>query len=255
LRILRKAGYEITGVNVAYKAVLFDLGSTLIEYENHDWSELGKMGIIAAHPYLKNLFPDLPPVHIFGPNFYKHLRDILDSRLEDAEVNLYDVVGEIFRRMEIISQDGLIEKFVDIYYKPVTDQISMIPGAADVLKAIKDSNKVIGLVSNSIFPEKFHLGEMARFGLHKYFDFTIFSSSVGFRKPGRRIFELALKRAGVEASEAIFIGDRFDADVAGANNAGIASVWRNRAGRENADDIEPDFSIENLTDLLTIVLR
>ena len=240
---------------MTYKAVLFDLGSTLIEYENHEWAELGKMGIKAAHPYLKGLFPDLSPVEIFGPSFYKHLRDILDSRAGEAEVGLYDAVSEIFQRMKIVYRDGLVEKFVDIYYKPVTDQISLIPGAVEVLQAISDSNKVIGLVSNSIFPEKFHLGEMKRFGLHKYFDFTIFSSSVGFRKPGRRIFDLALKRAGVSPSEAIFIGDRFDADIAGAKNAGMTSIWRHRAGRENPDTIEPDYSIDNLTDLLPIVLK
>ena len=240
---------------MTYKAVLFDLGSTLIEYENSEWAELGKMGIKAAHPYLQGLFPCLPPVEIFGPRFYAHLREILDGRDGEDEVNLYDAVTEIFQRMDIVSQDGLIEKFVDIYYKPVTDQISMIPGAVEVLEAIKESGKIIGLVSNSIFPEKFHLGEMKRFGLHKYFDFTIFSSSVGFRKPGRKIFDLALSKAGISNTEAIFIGDRFDADIAGAKNVGIKSVWRTRTGRENPDDVEPDYSIENLTDLLTIVLK
>jgi FMN phosphatase YigB (HAD superfamily) len=91
--------------------------------------------------------------------------------------------------------------------------------------------------------------------LLKYFDFTIFSSSVGVRKPGKRIFEMALEQAGVTNKEVIFIGDRFDADIAGAANAGIVSVWKYREARENPDGIEPDYSIVNLAELETIVLK
>jgi FMN phosphatase YigB (HAD superfamily) len=96
---------------------------------------------------------------------------------------------------------------------------------------------------------------MERFGLLKYFDFTIFSSSVGMRKPGKKIFNMALKRAGVNSSRAIFIGDRFDIDIAGAKNAGITTVLKYREGRENPNNIEPDFNIFNLDELKTIVLK
>ena len=238
-----------------FKAALFDLGSTLIEYENHSWETLGKMGIMSAYPYLKKQFPHLPEVNEFGPTFYEYLRDILDSRSDYSEVELHDTCIKIFRRMELNIDNEIVEKFVDVYYKPVTDQITMIPGADDILAKLKSAGLVIGLVSNSIFPEKFHLGEMERFGLLKYFDFTIFSSSMGIRKPGKKIFEMALKKAEVDAAEAVFIGDRFDADIAGAANAGIVSVWRYREGRENPDGIEPDHSIMNLNELEIIVLK
>ncbi len=238
-----------------YKAVFFDLGSTLIEYENYTWDELGKKGIMAAFPFAKKKFPHLTVVNEFGPEFYRHLRDILDSRENYSEVELFGVVAEIFKRMGLRTEDGFVEEFAGIYYKPVTEQLTMIPNADTILKKLKAAGLIIGLISNSIFPEKYHLGEMERFGLLKYFDFTIFSSSVGVRKPGKAIFEMALNKANVEPSEAIFIGDRFDADVAGAANSGIESVWRYRAGRENPDGIEPDYSIEDLNELETIVLK
>lgn len=238
-----------------YKAVLFDLGSTLIEFENHGWGEMGKEGIISAFPYLKEQFPHLTTVEEFGPAFYEHLMDILDNRKNHSEVELLSTIAEIFKRMNIDADDNIIEEFAKIYYKPVTDQLTLIPNADTVLDTFKKAGLVIGLVSNSIFPEKYHRGEMERFDLLKYFDFTIFSSTVGVRKPGKAIFDMALEKADVDASEAIFIGDRFDADVAGAANAGIESVWRYREGRENPDGIEPDYSIEDLNELVTIVLK
>ena len=238
-----------------FKAVLFDLGSTLIEYENHDWPTLGKMGLAEGYPYLKKVHPHLSELEIFGETFYKHFRKILDSRENYAEVNLYDACARIFKIMNLTMINGQIEEFVDFYYEPVTRQITLISGAVEILKKLKSNNFTIGLVSNSIFPEKFHRQEMDRFGLLKYFDFTIFSSSVGIRKPSVKIFNMALAKANVESSAAVFVGDRFDADIAGAKNAGIAAIWKHREGRENPDNVEPDYSIINLDELESIIVK
>lgn len=237
-----------------YKAALFDLGSTLIEFENHDWHTMGKIGITNAYPFLKEKFPQLIELHKFGPTFYDYLKEILDQREDYSEIALTDSCAMIFERMGLESTDGVIEKFINIYYRPIAEQITLIPGAVEILDKLKNAGLTIGLVSNSIFPEEFHRGEMGHFGLLKYFDFTIFSSSVGFRKPGKEIFDMALKKAGVAASQVIFIGDRFDADIIGAKNAGIISVWKYRENRENPENVRPDYSIVNLDELETIVL-
>ena len=238
-----------------YKAVLFDLGSTLIEYENKDWTTLGKIGIAKAYPNLKKRFPMLPELSSFGSMFYEYFKDILDGRKDYEDVELHDICASIFQRMNLDMSDGVIAEFVTTYYKPIRDQLTLIEGADVILEKFKNVGLTIGLVSNSIFPERFHLTEMEQFGLLKYFDFTIFSSSVKTRKPGKEIFDMALKKANITASEAIFVGDRFDADIAGAINAGIVSVWKYRAGRENPDGVEPDHSIIKLEELETIVLR
>ncbi len=238
-----------------FKAVLFDLGSTLIEYENQDWPMLGKMGVAAGYPLIKKMFPHLPGVEQFGETFYKYLREILDGRDNHSEIEFYDTCGRIFSYMGLSMDDGIIEKFVDKYYQPVTEQITLIPGAVEILDKIKGHGLPIGLVSNSIFPEKFHRAEMERFGLLEYFDFTVFSSAVGIRKPSKEIFDMALKKADVKSSQAIFIGDRFDSDIAGAQNAGITAVWKNRHERENPDNVKPDYSIMNLKELKSIIIQ
>jgi len=238
-----------------FKAVLFDLGSTLIEYENQDWPTLGKIGVAAGYPLIKRIFPHLAEVEQFGETFYKHLREILDGRDNYSEIELYDTCNRIFHLMGLSLDDGVVEKFVDKYYQPVTEQITLIPGAVEILGKIKGHGLPIGLVSNSIFPEKFHRAEMERFGLLEYFDFTIFSSTVGIRKPSKNIFNMALKKAGVKSSQAIFIGDRFDSDIAGAKNAGIVAVWKYRQERENPDNVKPDYSIINLDELESIIFQ
>jgi FMN phosphatase YigB (HAD superfamily) len=61
-------------------------------------------------------------------------------------------------------------------------------------------------------------------GLRELFATVLDSSVVGFTKPDPRIFALALERLGVEASDALMVGDSPSADVDGAHGAGIRAA-------------------------------
>jgi len=58
-----------------------------------------------------------------------------------------------------------------------------------------------------------------------YFEFIIATSEYMFRKPNKRIFELALEKAGLQPEDVWYIGDNYLCDVVGARNAGIFPVW------------------------------
>lgn len=58
-----------------------------------------------------------------------------------------------------------------------------------------------------------------------HFEFVIASSEYLYRKPNRRIFELALEKAELSASEVWYIGDQYECDIVGARNAGLFPVW------------------------------
>ena len=62
-----------------------------------------------------------------------------------------------------------------------------------------------------------------------YFDEIVSSADVGYRKPNPMIFTIALERMGLAPSEVMHVGDRPDADGAGAADAGIAPVILDRA--------------------------
>lgn len=57
------------------------------------------------------------------------------------------------------------------------------------------------------------------------FEFILSTSEYLFRKPNKRIFELALEKAELEPEDVWFIGDNYKCDVLGARNAGIFPVW------------------------------
>ena len=61
-------------------------------------------------------------------------------------------------------------------------------------------------------------------GLGRYLDFVIDSSHVGVEKPDPRIFQIALERGGLDATEAVYVGDLYSIDVVGARAAGLAAI-------------------------------
>ena len=67
-------------------------------------------------------------------------------------------------------------------------------------------------------------------GLLEHVEAVVTSAEVGVGKPGRAIFERALAIAGVEAGEAVHVGDSLENDVAGARAAGIRPVLVARDG-------------------------
>lgn len=67
---------------------------------------------------------------------------------------------------------------------------------------------------------------------HK-FEFIIASSEYVFRKPHKRIFELALRKAGLDECDAWYCGDNAVFDVDGAAGCGITPVWYKGAIEES----------------------
>jgi putative hydrolase of the HAD superfamily len=122
-------------------------------------------------------------------------------------------------------------------------------GAEDVLRHYKESRLKIGLVSNTIFPERFHIAELKRFGLYPYLNAHFFSSGVGVRKPHPEIFLKTLNALMVDPSNAVFVGDRLVEDVGGAQKVGMKAVLRSHERRDYSAPITPDARIDDLKEL------
>ncbi len=82
-----------------------------------------------------------------------------------------------------------------------------------------------GVISNISFAGKVVENRINELIPTNHFEFVIASSEYLYRKPNRRIFELALEKAELSASEVWYIGDQYECDIVGARNAGLFPVW------------------------------
>ncbi len=69
------------------------------------------------------------------------------------------------------------------------------------------------------------------------------------------MFEVLLDRAGIDAADAVYVGDSLVDDVAGARAAGMRAVWVNRSGAANPTAIVPDAEVRSLLDIGDVLAR
>jgi putative hydrolase of the HAD superfamily len=88
-------------------------------------------------------------------------------------------------------------------------------------------------------------------GLDKYFTEMITSEASNSLKPKKEIFDYALQKTGANLKESIMIGDNQDADIAGAFNAGMDTVFVNHINEKVK--LKPTYTITHLKELEEIL--
>ncbi len=91
---------------------------------------------------------------------------------------------------------------------------------------------------------------LANLGWTALFRSVTFTQEVGVQKPDARVFHFALRRADVSSDDAIYVGDSWEADYVGAQNAGMSAVWLNRTGRPAPGPCREIRSLDELLGLL-----
>lgn len=134
--------------------------------------------------------------------------------------------GQLFLRLGM--QDGLesfVEELWEAFGRP--ESYRPYPETIAVLTELRSRGYRLGMVSNwdSRLPSV-----CDTLGISPHMEFILASASVGVEKPDRRIFEMALASAGVPPHRAIHVGDDYDADVLGAQGAGIDVLHLDRDG-------------------------
>ena len=156
--------------------------------------------------------------------------------LTEAGVNLpreQEVLLKIMQRVQQLSRGMSFTLFDDV-----------LP----TVKTLKEQNLTLGLLSNIDRDMKPICREL---GLEPYINFIVTSGDVGVDKPKPPIFLAALERAGVNASEAVHVGDQYKLDIVGARGVGITPILIDRYDLySEVSDCPRIHSLTELTDYL-----
>ena len=140
------------------------------------------------------------------------------------------------------------------YGSAIQQQAWPIEGAVEVVTAVKAAGYKVGLVSNTMFPGEMHRADMARFGLLKHFDATLFSADVNKWKPNADPFLHVLAELGARAETAVYVGDDPASDVVGGQAAGLRTIYFPSSQRfSKPDGVQPDGEISRLAELLRLL--
>ena len=123
-----------------------------------------------------------------------------------------------------------------------------------VISTLKQLSETYSLAAVSDGQAVWALPELHSVGLDKFFQFTVVSSDYGFRKPERRMFELALQKWNLKPEEVIFVGNDMYRDIYGAHETGMKTVFfRSNQGEQNFCGAEADYIIYQFRELLNAV--
>ena len=107
------------------------------------------------------------------------------------------------------------------------------------LKQLRRGGFHIGLISNASDDDNTQaLVDKGNF--RPYLEYIVSSASFGKRKPHPDIFRSALDHFGIKAEEAVMVGDDYEADIVGASEAGMQSIWITRRIEESERQRTPE---------------
>ena len=147
-----------------------------------------------------------------------------------------------------IKYDG--EAFEVLFRKHLAYSKTHVEGAEELLIYLSSKYPVYVASNGPVFQQK---NRMECAGLTKYMKDYFISEGVGYSKPSARFFETALRESGADAASSIMIGDSLSADIAGANNAGIKSIWMSHGRKREACDPCPTYTVAKLDEIKNIL--
>ena len=136
------------------------------------------------------------------------------------------------------------------YLRLLLSHVDPYPDAHDTIEALARHGYLLALLSNA--DEDFLQSALSRARLR----FSIIQSSESLRayKPHRAIFDALCARAACEPHEVLYVGDSANADVSGAQNAGLRTAWVRRDERPLPERVRPpDIVIDHLAELVPIL--
>jgi HAD superfamily hydrolase (TIGR01509 family) len=234
------------------RAVLFDFGDTLINFEPLDTRAVFRVSARNTYDYLHDRGHVLPSFERYCRSQFSAVRwRYLWAKLRGREFNSLDLLRRYIEQLSRSTPNGAIEleELAWLWYAPMTRHSTVEEGAAQMLSRLSGQGLQLGLVSNTFVPGPVLDRHLALHGLLDFFPVRIYSSEVGFRKPNPRIFRAALERMGVGPDEALFVGDLVKTDIVGARRVGMRTVLKQPWGRAGAAHPVADMVIRRLSEL------
>ena len=206
---------------MTYLSVFFDLDHTLWDYETNS-----KHTLIELYEHYSLFEKGIHNPQAFTQSFTK-----VNNRLWDA-FNKNQISSQVIRknRFEMIffffglKDDLLADQLARAYLEICPSKGKLLPHAMEVLDYLQPRYQLF-IITNGF--NDVQQRKLKSSGITDYFTEIITSESVGHKKPAREIFDHAIKLSGHQNHEVVMIGDNLEADIKGASQSEIDTIYFN----------------------------
>lgn len=244
-----------------YRAVLFDLFDTLVRFDRDRLPEVRLDGRVVRstvghlHPILTRVAPQVTLAALYGALIESWKEAERQRAIDHREVAAADRFAHMLRYLALppdACPPEVVQRLLDAHRRELSRAADFPAHHRRLLESLAGRYR-LGVVSNFDYTPT-ALGILETAGVARLFDTIVVSDAFGWRKPARSIFDEALRRLATPAGDALFVGDRADIDVAGAQGAGMHAVWLNRDAEPlPAGLAPPEYEIRDLGELSRIL--
>jgi HAD superfamily hydrolase (TIGR01509 family) len=246
---------------MAYRAVLFDLFDTLVRFDRErlPTTEIGGRQVRTTARYVHDVLREHAP-EVTLDALYAALQESWREAerlraVDHREVTAPQRFAHLLRCCGLDPGGvpaALVARMLDAHRRELS-KAAEFPAHHGPLLATLARRYRLAVVSNFDYTPT-AVGLLEQAGVVDLFTTVVVSDAIGWRKPALPIFAEALRRVGVAAADALFVGDRADIDVIGAQRAGMHAVWINPDRAPLPDGIAPpEFEIRDLDELRAIL--
>jgi len=208
------------------KAVFFDLYYTVVTYdpprEETEAQTLQEFGIEVKPEVFSR------PLAVADDYIYQEMsRSPISKRSREEQLALFVEYQRILLKEAGVAADEKLLLSLVGKMQQADRKLVLYDDVLPTLTELKDKGLTLGLISNidrDITPL------MDELGLSALLQVVVTSQDAGVTKPHPEIFREASRRAGVKADEAVFVGDQYQIDVVGAEQAGMKGILLDRGG-------------------------
>jgi putative hydrolase of the HAD superfamily len=211
---------------VAYRAVFFDVGETLV-HPAPSFPELFA-SIVSREGHARDAEDVVAASSVVMRRFSEAAvaTELWTTSPERSRAFWLGVYGRMLSELHLPSDDGL----PDTLYRGFTDlaNYALFDDVVPALRDLADAGLALGIVSNFEAWLEDLLGVL---GVRDLFPVRVISGVEGIEKPDPRIYALALERADVAAADSVYVGDNPEFDVDPPSTLGMFTVLVDRRGR------------------------
>jgi putative hydrolase of the HAD superfamily len=230
--------------DMKYKHLFFDLDHTLWDFETNSKATL--RDVYDKHQ-LSRLTTDFDA---FADRYSYHNKRLWD-RYHHGYITQQDLRWKRIWLTLVDFKEGsekLAKELAIEYLSILPNKTALFPYTNEIIQYLLDKGYKLHLITNGF--EEVQLSKLRNSKIDAHFHHIITSEKAMTLKPHKAIFDYALKLAEATHSESIMIGDNLDADIKGAMDAGLDTVFVNHINEKT--DLEPTYTIYHLKELENI---
>ncbi len=231
------------------KAVIFDLDNTLCNSTEVIEDILKSTFIKHLKYFLGKSVDDLISLNI------KTFENLISDPNIPLSAAIIRVWFEVFEQLQIKPPLKIILRLIEHIRNEANKKIGLIDGTLELIKFLKSKGIKICVLTNGVFIDQ--ANKLVKLKLDGFVDYLVTSDMCACDKPDPKIFKYLLNKMAVLPNQTLMIGDNYAADIKGANNVGIKTVYlkNNSLVNTHIESVKPNYTETNHKDILKLVKK